>query len=846
MTKHLEDEDTKTLFEDESQNGSNMSKSGSDQPTFTTYTQGANTLEGSTVVDGVEGSQHRSRDLVNGFGHRSGEDSSSDSMLAQMKQMKYNQNKTMLDRCIISTIQLINDIRDQNTQSSIYYPLEKLVNGDLNSKLLSSTSKRALLKSKTLSDEEDEFGRRSPTPGFGEPRFELLTIDIKTGNTSSSESLLNQFDESTLAKLLNDKFQSITRHLNSLKDRIDDTNSKVLVTGDLNSGKSSFCNAILRRDVLPTDQQPCTSVFCELISDDEHHGIEEVHAIPLGAVYNMRDQTTFKRFKLADLHDLVYESDLYSMLKIYVRDNRSPERSLLKNGVVDIRLIDAPGLNLDSYQTMQLFSRQEEIDLVVFVVNAENHFTLSGREFISNVNKDKKFSFVVVNKFDNISNKEKCKEKILQQVGDLSPETHKDSHNFVHFVSSRNVNHPNGGDGDDGPNDDPSNPPTGDPNFDNLEASLRNFVLDKRSVSKLLPAKNYLTKVFRDLSELIALNEAHYSANKDEFEVELKLVTPKYEDAVKNSIKINDKIMGLIDGCCNEVYDNTRTNILETLRAFEDKDTIDQSVTIFNIDQFIQNTKARIISGILSSIDASEEHARQRTSTSIDEIRTLGTKMLGEEAMPKTKFKSEIMYSHKKDHQLKNKIELKFEFVDLIDMDSVLGVFKGIQTLFTFSDWSLDKLLNNKLFTSSISSMVILWSPKIITLVSGVGVLVKLPSVVHYSALAIFIGYPIYYVVKESPKTVHRNIIKRVRHGLEEDDYIQRNSLRVSKEVRKVLSYPAKDVSVGLNALIDREGKLKRELAKKVDAVAINLSFLKKMKARVDLQSQLVSAFDVD
>lgn len=843
MTNQSDEEDSKTLYDEGSVNGTKSSKSGSNRPSFATYTQGDNSLDGSTVVDGEQ--QQIPRDIYDGLNINGGV--SSDAMLAHMKQLKYNQNKTMLDRCIISTIQLINDIKQQNGQTSIYYPLDKLVNGDLNSKLLSNVSKRALLKSKSFSDEDDKFGRKSPTPNLGNFKFELLTIDIKTGINSSSESLLTQFDELTLAKLLNDKFQSIVRHLNSLKDRIDDTNSKVLVTGDLNSGKSSFCNAILRRDVLPTDQQPCTNVFCELISDNENHGIEEVHAVPIGLDYNMRDETTFKRFKLADLHDLVYESDFYSILKIYVKDNRSPERSLLKNGVVDIRLIDAPGLNLDSYQTMQLFSTQEEIDLVVFVVNAENHFTLSGREFISNVNKDKKFSFIVVNKFDNITKKDKCKEKILQQVGDLSPETHKDSQDFVHFVSSKELSKPNGdNDGDGGNDNEPNNEPNGHPDFDHLEASLRNFILDKRSVSKLLPAKNYLTKVFGDLLQLIRLNESHYSANKDEYEVELKLVTPKFEDAVKNSIKINDKIMKLIDDCCNDVYDTTRTNILNTLKIFEDKKSIDQNVTIFNIDQFIQNTKSNIVNGILNSISTSEEYSRDRTSDGIDKIRNLGKEFLGDDSLPKTKFKSEIMYSHKKDYQLKNKINVKFEFVDLVDLDSILGVFNGIQTIFTYSDWSIDKLWNSKLLTSGVSSMVILWSPKIITLISGVGVLFKLPPVVHYSALAVLIGYPIYYLVKESPKTVHRNIIKRIRGGLEEDDYIHRNSLRVSKEVRKVLNYPAKDVSVGLNGLIDREGKLKRELASKVDAVSVNLGFLKKMKGRVELQNQLVSNFDVD
>ena len=169
-----------------------------------------------------------------------------------------------------------------------------------------------------------------------------------------------------------------------MKDRIDDTTSKVFVTGDLNAGKSTFCNALLRRKILPEDQQPCTAVFCEVIdASKENNSIEEVHAVPIGKEYNIRDESTFEVYPLESLEDLVYDCDRFSLLKIYVLDHRSFQESLLHNGVIDIKLIDAPGLNMDLYQTTQVFSRQEEIDLVVFVVSAENHFTLSAKEFIA-------------------------------------------------------------------------------------------------------------------------------------------------------------------------------------------------------------------------------------------------------------------------------------------------------------------------------------------------------------------------------------------------------------------------------------------------------------------------------
>ena len=77
-----------------------------------------------------------------------------------------------------------------------------------------------------------------------------------------------------------------------------------------------------------------------------------------------------------------------SILKLYLDDSRLLNQSLLNNGVVDISLIDAPGLNRDNIKTTSLFARQEEIDVVVFVDSAENHLTESARNFLRNASNE--------------------------------------------------------------------------------------------------------------------------------------------------------------------------------------------------------------------------------------------------------------------------------------------------------------------------------------------------------------------------------------------------------------------------------------------------------------------------
>ncbi|RJE16697.1 Transmembrane GTPase fzo1, partial [Aspergillus sclerotialis] len=106
-----------------------------------------------------------------------------------------------------------------------------------------------------------------------------------------------------------------------------------LITGDLNAGKSTFCNALLRRKILPEDQQPCTSLFCEVLDARENGGIEEVHAVHKEMKYNRNDERTFDVYALHELEGIVIDNSRYMQCKVYVKDVRSIDESLLNNGV---------------------------------------------------------------------------------------------------------------------------------------------------------------------------------------------------------------------------------------------------------------------------------------------------------------------------------------------------------------------------------------------------------------------------------------------------------------------------------------------------------------------------------
>ena len=231
--------------------------------------------------------------------------------------------------------------------------------------------------------------------------------------------------------------------------------------------------------------------FCEVHDTAENQGKEEVHVVKHGLTYDINDSSTFTRADITDLEEIVADNETTQpMIKLYLADTQAPSESLLNNGVVDISLIDAPGLNRDSIKTTAVFARREEIDIIVFVVSAENHFTLSAKEFLWNASNEKAYLFIVVNKYDQIKNKDKCRRMVLEQIKELSPRTYEDAEDLVHFVDSASA----------------LQPFTANPLFDDLVQSLRLFVLVKRSKSKLQPASTYLSKLLADIEFLAGAN----------------------------------------------------------------------------------------------------------------------------------------------------------------------------------------------------------------------------------------------------------------------------------------------------------------------------------------------------
>ena len=666
------------------------------------------------------------------------------SLASHVHQLHYNQNRVALGRAIGRTIDTLRSLQEKNTTWPAHYPSVPQQQEPQSSRQdprpgLSHTQSTAGTFSHSAKGQTSSRpgARRAATSLVHEPaaeassageekaedspealitpqaaqEFSILKLDLKLQGLTQSE-IAHSMDRRAIASLLDRRINQSVKHLLSLRDRIEDTSSKVLVTGDLNAGKSTFCNALLRRKILPEDQQPCTGIFCEVLDARENGGLEEVHAVHKDIVYNRHDESTYDVFSLMELEKIVTDNEQYNQCKVYVKDSRPIDESLLNNGVVDISLIDAPGLNSDSLKTTAVFARQEEIDVVVFVVSAANHFTLSAKEFIWNAAHEKAYIFMVVNGYDNIRDKGKCQKIILEQVANLSPRTFKESSELVHFVSSNAVRvapisppGPPGGPGSGGsgsggfddpdwsPKDDddddgetvakhgePGSPPGKGKgkekeekeklqDFEHLEGSLRRFVLEKRARSKLAPAKTYLMNVISDLNHLATTNRDVAQSELDRVVKELNDLEPVYERSKKARSEVSEEIEKKIESRCNDLYRHTREVLGTTILRVADDELGVQYPGLLNAFHYAEEIKTAILDQISAAVILCENDARQNAVSGVSEIRNLGFKHLGEDYQDLS-FKSDLMFQKRRD-ALARHVDTPIEVWDFFDVSGL-------------------------------------------------------------------------------------------------------------------------------------------------------------------------------
>ncbi|KAL8776604.1 MAG: hypothetical protein Q9213_008204 [Squamulea squamosa] len=799
-------------------------------------------------------------------------------LASHVHQLYYNQNRVKLGRSITKTVDTLRELQEMNSTWPAQYPNvhqherdsnptrpdprpgfqhthSTAVAGDIrrqkdNIPFRPSVPRRAgtslgessTAESSAIAERKPQEPERLITPQAAHD-FSVLKLDLKIQGLTQAE-IAHSLEKGSIARILNGKIDSSVRHLIALRDRIEDTSSKVLVTGDLNAGKSTFCNALLRRKILPEDEQPCTSVFCEVLDARENAGIEEAHAVHKETLYDRNDESTYDVFTLSELEKVVSDNTNYTQCKVYVKDIRTIDESLLNNGVVDISIIDAPGLNSDSLKTTAVFARQEEIDVVVFVVNAANHFTLSAKEFIWNAAHEKAYIFVVVNGYDNIKNKKKCQTAVLEQLQTLSPRTFKESSELVHFVSSNAIpvapppGPPNddgsgGGSGSfSGPSDnnplpidedepigkhgEPGSPPQKGKgkdkekvqDFEQLEGALRRFVLEKRARSKLAPAKTYLLNILTDLHALATVNRDVAQSELDRVIKELEKLEPAFEQSKKARSEVSDQVDRTTEDTCADIYSHTRSTLNHTITHIAEADLGIPYDGLWNAYQYAENIKFAMLDKIAASVTNCEDNARKQTMLSLSGIKSLGILHLGDKFTDINFRPVDDMFTRRKD-LLAREVDTEIEFWDFFDISALWGEkqekLAGTSMALTVAGVLGGRMVGGVGWIDGALGAARVMGTRNMRMLIVPGIVTAVVLTATYTLLSL-------------PRTLPHRLSARLSTTLQNLDYVHLNSRRISEHSRRRLNAPASELRTSLQKEVQdlgerREGtlKIKRE-----------------------------------
>ncbi|VEP12073.1 Bacterial dynamin-like protein [Hyella patelloides LEGE 07179] len=173
---------------------------------------------------------------------------------------------------------------------------------------------------------------------------------------------------------------------------------RLLVLGDMKRGKSTFLNALLGENLLPSDVNPCTALLTVL-----RYGAEKKVTVYFND-HTSPETIDFKEFKhrytidpaeakrLEQNQQLAFPNVDYALVEYPL--------PLLEKG---IEIIDSPGLNDTEARNKLSLSYINNCHAILFVLRATQPCTLAERRYLENYIKDRGLTvFFLINAWDQI------------------------------------------------------------------------------------------------------------------------------------------------------------------------------------------------------------------------------------------------------------------------------------------------------------------------------------------------------------------------------------------------------------------------------------------------------------
>jgi GTPase SAR1 family protein/uncharacterized protein with HEPN domain len=344
---------------------------------------------------------------------------------------------------------------------------------------------------------------------------------------------------------------------------------RLLVLGDMKRGKSTFLNALIGENILPTDVNPCTAVLTVLSYGQEKrvtvHFKDEREPEQL-------DFDTFKQRYTIPPEEAkkLQEEGIIAFPNVAYAEVQYP-LTLLEKGV---QIIDSPGLN-DTEQRNQLtLGYINNCHAILFVLSATQPYTLGEQRYLENYIKDRGLSvFFLVNHWDEIQNRlidpedvtalHEAEDRVRQvfrtnltQYCEIEGEDRYDDRVFE--VSSLNALRQQLKNGSlDG---------TGFPPF--IKA-LNHFLTKERAISELRQAKLIARQAYRTVHEACDRRIPLLGESMQELRQKIRSVQPEFDQLVTIRDQFKDEIRIVGERQASTISNSFRAYLPELATTFD-------------------------------------------------------------------------------------------------------------------------------------------------------------------------------------------------------------------------------------------------------------------------------------
>lgn len=340
---------------------------------------------------------------------------------------------------------------------------------------------------------------------------------------------------------------------------VESSNFKVMVMGQFKTGKSTFINALLREEVLPTDPVPCTAIINEIKFDEEKHAVlyhlpREDGTVPDPEPIGVDQLHEFVVIENSSTNQRNVKATMYDRVEVYW-----PLEICRHN----VTIVDSPGLNENKAREKIAMDYLRDVDAILFVFSAlqlgPSIYEQNAIDTLKSYGHEEIF-FICnrVNQLRREADREKVRNWAQDKLTPLTALANSQEYDAIHFISAL--------DALDGrlEND---NEMVAISNIKPLEETLERFLVNRRGRLKLVRAANDLRQTIQSVQRFIPARrdmlrqgkrelEARYQAAQEPLDRLERTRTDIVEEIELTRREINTEVLTLAENHYRTIVDS--------------------------------------------------------------------------------------------------------------------------------------------------------------------------------------------------------------------------------------------------------------------------------------------------